>query len=803
MDTQIQDMRYGLRSLMKNPGFTAVVVLILTLGIGANGAIFSLTDALLLRPLPYKDSERIVLVMGSNPHFYGDEAAPVSYPDFTDWKNQSHVFEEMAAFLAGQFNLAGEAEAERVDGFRVSERYFGVLQVNPLLGRTFLPEECATGGNRAVLLSYGLWQSHFGSNRDVVGKSVILDGYPHTVVGVMPAGSEPFLEPALWVPLAIQEFESGRGRHFLTPIARLKPGVSLAQARAEMATIANRLEQQYPDTDRGWGIRVDKFHEGIYGPVAPFLIILLAAVGCILLIVCTNVANLLLARGAGREREIAIRAALGASRTRLVRQLLTESLLLALISGCLSLLAALWISDVISTAIAGIGLPIRLPQIQIDIRVMGFTMLASLLTAVLSGLAPALQTSKVSLSECLKEAGSNISAVRSRRRFRSMLVVAEVTLSLLLLTGAGLLIQGFLRLSRTDSGFRPENVVAMSIPLSQAQYPEGWQQSAFFGQLLGRISAIPGVQSAGATSSHPMSGHNSSLTYTIEGRPRPAAGKDLNASFHVVSSSYFATLGIPLKGGRFFTESDGRNAPPVIIINDTLAREQFGGKDPLGQRISLTGGPWRTVVGVVGDVRYTGLGNPVQAEMCVPQAQAPQGDMELVVRAKGDPLSIVGTIRKELRALDATQPLTKIRKMETAVADSVWLQKSVLFFLGAFAAMAIFLTVLGVYGVVSYSASQRTREIGIRMALGAQRRGLLMLVLRQGLILILIGVGLGLAASLAVTPILSIMLYGISPTDPLTFAGAAILLTGVTLIASYIPARRAMRVDPILALRYE
>jgi len=746
MDTLIQDVRYGFRTLLKNPGFAAVVVTILALGIGANSAIFSVMNALLLRPLPYKDSDRIVLVMGDSPRFYGDEAAPVSYPDFTDWRSQNHVFEEMAAIAPSKFNLAGEAEPERVEGFRVSAGYFSVLRVDPLLGRTFLPEECAPGANRVVLLSYGLWQSHFGSRRDAVGKTVALDGYTQTVVGVMPAGSEPFLEPALWTPLAVQPFESGRGYHFLRPIARLKLGVSLAEARAEMATIGRRLEQQYPDSDKGWGIRVAKFHEGLYGPVEPFLVILLATVGCILLIVCTNVANLLLARAAGRQREIAIRTALGASRMRVVRQLLTESLLLSLLGGCLSLFVALWVSDLISTSIAGAGLPIRFPQIQIVVRVLAFTFLISLLTGVVFGLAPALQTSRANLNESLKETGSSVSAGAARRRFKSLLVVSEVTLSLVLLIGAALLVKGFLRLSRIEPGFRAENVLAMAIPLSPAQYPEGRQQTAFFGQLLSRLSALPGVQSVGITSSYPMSGHNSSLVFTIEGRPKPAAGEDLNASYHVVSPEYFRTLGIPLKSGRFFTEQDTKSAPPVVIINETLPRAQWSDRNPVGERISVAGGPRSTIVGVVGDVNYFGLGNPIATELCVPHAQAPTGDMELVVRAKMNPVSVVGAIRKQVHALDPSQPVTRILKMEKVVADSVWLQQAILYLMGAFAAMAFILAVLGIYGVVSYSVSQRTREIGIRMAMGAQPGSVLMLVLKQGLTLILTGVGLGLAA---------------------------------------------------------
>ena len=801
MNGQFQDIRYGLRGLVRNPGFTAVVVGVLALGIGANGAIFSLLDAFLFRPLPYPDSDRIVVVTGDNPHLYGDEIAPVSYPDFTDWKNQNDVFEHMAAMEFGKLNFASAGEPERVEAVKVSDGYFAVFKVSPVVGRVFTGEECGPGGERVVILSYATWQSRFGASVGVIGQVVTIDGFPHTIIGVMPAGSEPVLEPAVWVPLRPGASEANRANHTLLPIARLKPGITIEQAGLQMAAIARRLEQEYPETDKGWGIRVQRFHEGIYGPAAPFLFLLLAAVGCVLLLVCTNVAGLLVARGSTREREIAVRAALGASRWRVVRQLLMESTLLSVISGMVALLVALWITDVLTTGIAELGLPVRMPQIRIDLRVLCFTFSASLLTALVSGLVPALQSSRVDLGQCLKDAGRSISAARSRRRLRNGLIVAEVTLSLVLLVGAALLVQGFIRLSRTDPGFTPQNVLALSLPLSPARYETPARQARFFAEFVERVASLPGVQSAGVTSSYPMSGHNSSRTYLIEGRARPAPGQDFNASFHVVSSSYFATLRIPLLRGRSFGESDSQDAPAVVVINNTIAQQQFANDNPLGHRIQIGGGPWRTIVGVTGDVRYTGLGNPVQAEMCVPLPQWPQPDMEAVVRVGSDPAPLVGAIRKEMQAMDPSQPLAGVRRLEVAVAESVWPQKGVLLFLTAFAVMAIALTVLGVYGVVAHTVAQRTREIGIRLALGAQPRSVLLLSLRQGAVLVAIGLALGLVAALALMPALAALLYGVNPADPMTLLGVSALLASVTMIASYIPARRATRIETIFALR--
>jgi putative ABC transport system permease protein len=587
------------------------------------------------------------------------------------------------------------------------------------------------------------------------------------------------------------------------PIARLKQGVSLEQARAEMQTIGRRLEQQYPDTDAGWGVVVETVREAIYGQLRPFFVILLAVVGCILLIACTNVANLLLARNAEREREIAVRTALGASRLRLVRQLLAESLVLALLGGTFGLLLSFWGCSLVDAFLLSINLPFGLPQIQIDSSVFGFTLLLSVLTGMVFGLVPAFQTSKSNLDDALKAVGRSSIVGSPRRRFKSALVVSEVALSLVLLISAALLLKGFQRLLKFDPGFRPDKVLTLSLTLSQAQYSDGSRQEHFFEQLLGRVATLPGVQSVGATNSVPMGHQNFHRSYVIEGRSKPAPGQDLSANYHIVSPQYFNTLAIPLKRGRSFTEQDVKGTLPVVIINETLARTQWGNEDPVGRRVSIAEGPWSTVVGVVGDAKYFGLGVGILPELCVPLAQNPSGDMNLLLRSAVDPLSLVPAVRREIQAIDPQQPITKIRTMDNLVSDSIWVEKSVMSLVGSFAGAALILALLGIYGVVSYSVSQRTREIGIRMALGARSGEVLAMVLKQGLRLVIMGVGIGVIMAFAVTRILSSLLYGVHPLDAVIFSVVSVLLIGATLLASFLPAHRGARIDPMAALRYE
>jgi putative ABC transport system permease protein len=804
MDSLFNDIRFGFRLLCRNPGFSICVILILALGIGANSAIFSVMNALLLRPLPFSDSQRLVTVMSSNLRVMGDEKSVVSFPDFSDWRSQNRAFEEIAALAPIELNLAGEGEPERIAGFRVTPGYFSVLGVSPRLGRTFLPEEGTPGRVRVVLLSQQLWESRFGARPEIVGQTLLLDGYPHVILGVMPATSERLLQPKLWVPLALTPHEKAeRGNHFLLPIARLKPGVSLDQARAEMRTIGSRLEQMYPESNSGWGVEVDGIHEGIYGPLQPVLLILLVAVGCVLLIASTNIANLLLARATNRQREIGVRSALGASRFRLIRQMLIESLVLALLGGGFGLLVTYWACDLIDAYLSTLSLPIAVPLILVDNRVLGFALLTALLAGIVFGLAPALQSSKSNVNEALKAGSRGTTAGHSRRWSRNSLVVCEMTLSLVLLIAAALLFRGFQRLLKFDPGFHAGKAISLSLTLSQGKYPDADRQALFFEQLLSRVEALPGVQSAGLTNSVPMGHQNVHMGYAIEGRTKPAPGQDLSANYHMVSPHYFSTLSIPLKQGRTFTEQDRKNSAAVVIINEALARAQWGNENPVGKRISIVGGTWSTIVGVVGDVKYFSLGVGVLPEISVPLAQHPSNNMNLVVSTAVEPFSIVSDLKREIQTLDPQQPIANIRTMEKLVADSIWVEKAAIYLMGSFAVVALFLVVLGVYGVISYSVSMRTQEIGIRMALGARPQSVLKAVLRQGLKLILLGVGLGLIISLAMTRILSSLLYGVQPTDPVTFVGVPLFLIAVALLASYVPARRASRVDPMVALRYE
>jgi putative ABC transport system permease protein len=812
MGNLIDDIRYAIRRLLKNRGFTVVALIAVALGIGANSAMFSVINAVLLRPLPYHAPERLVTIWEESPQRDLYEI-PICLANFRDWVDQNTVFEQISAYTFGNLNLSGTGEPERLFAVRTSANLFSLVGATPLLGRPFLAEEDREGANRVVILSHGLWQRRFGSESRIVGQSVTLNNQSYTVVGVMPASFQfpvgfGYLGKVLndpvdvYVPIAATAEEAARGSFSFFSIGRLKQGVSIDQARAEMTAIEGRIVQQYPEENSGIGISLIPTHEQTVKEIRPALLVLLGAVAFLLLIACTNIANLLLARAASREREIAIRTALGASRARVLRLLLTESVILSLTGGCLGLLLALWGTDAL-LALAPENIP-RLSEVGIDGRVFGFTVAVSLLTGIVFGLIPAIHGSNPNLNEALKEGSRGSTGGAAGKRIRSILVVVEVALSLVLLIGAGLMIRSFSRLQQINLGFNPENVVALTLALSSSKYPEDHQRVAFFQAALERLRSLSGVQSAGATTGLPLTLSVSGSDFRIEGRPDPEPGTEVIINTRSVSPGYFGTLGIRLIKGRDFTDRDNSDAPKVAVINSDLARTHFPGEDPLGKRITFDEGKsWISIAGVIDDVKQLGQDSRTQPEVYFPYAQATHPSMSIVVRAASNPSSLVAAMKSQIQGIDKDLPVADVSTMEQLLSQSVSGRRFNMLLLTVFAVAALVLAAVGIYGVMSYSVSQRTHEIGIRMALGARTSEVLKLVITHGMFLTLAGLAVGFVASLLLTQLMSSMLFGVTATDPITFAAVSLLLAGVALGACLMPARRAARVDPMVALRHE
>jgi putative ABC transport system permease protein len=802
-----QDLRCGARMLRKNAGFTTIAVLTLALGIGANTAIFSVIHAVLLRPLPYDKPDRIVMLVESNPG-KGFPRFSVSPPNYVDWRNQASAFQSMASVSRGDFTYTGGAEPERLGGANVAAPFFSVMGVEPLIGRTFLPEDDVVGRASVVVLSYGLWAQRFGSDPQVIGKSLTLDGRPYRVIGVMQNGFQYPRGADLWVPSEFDQQSLGpgaRGAHYIRVLARLKSGVSIDQAQAEMASLSQRLEEQYPKTNAGWTSTVISLNEITVGAIRPTLLVLFGAVGFLLLIACANVANLLLARAAARQREIAVRFSLGASRMRIARQLLTESILLSGIATACGLLLAEWAVRALRT-LPPSNLP-RAATIGLDLPVLGFAAAIAIVTGLLFGVAPALQVTRSAPAETLKEGGRSSTA--GRQGVRSALVVLETTLALMLLIGSGLLLKSFLRLQTVDPGFQYKNVLTASVALPESKYSTDVPQIQFVDQLLERLQSVQGVREVAAASGNPMEESNLDFAFATRELQALSPADQPSAGYYVVSPNYFHILGIPLLVGRYFAQEDSIGTPRVAIISQSIAERFFHDKSPISQTIFIGAGAptekplWREIVGVVGDVKDDGLGDAATMTLYEPVRQIGWRDLRVFVRSDSNPSQFVGALRSQVLAIDKDQPVADIFTGDELMSQAVAQPQLRTLLLSLFAGLALILASLGIYGVMSNTVAQRTHEIGVRMALGAGQRNVLRLVLGNGMRLTLLGIALGAIGAFALTRLMKSFLFHVTPTDPATFVEVALFLFGVALLASYIPARRATRVDPVIALRYE
>jgi putative ABC transport system permease protein len=800
------DLRYALRVLIKNPGFTLVAISALALGIGVNSAIFSVVNTVLLRPLPYKDPERLMMVWeDSSRHGYPRDTPAAA--NYVDWRDQNQTFEGMAAIADVTLNLTGSGDPERLEGHRVSANMFPLMGVEPQLGRTFTIDEDKPGNQKVVVLSDGLWRRRFNANSNLIGQPITLNGESYVVIGVMAARFQfPTRDDQFWVPMAFTpEQAAARGSHYLQVVGRLKPGVAFEQAQADMSAVATRLQQQYPESNTDLGAVVVPLHENIMGDIKRPLLILLGAVGLVLLIACANVANLLLARATLRQKEIAVRVALGASRWRIVRQLLTESVLLSALAGlfglALSVVGLLLFRAFIPENIA------QAREVNLDPRVLGFTFAVSVLTGVIFGLAPALQAARFGQSETLKETGRD-SVTGGGNRIRGLLVVSEVALSIILLVGAGLLINSFLRLKNIDPGFRADNLLTMKVVLPEPRYREFAKRTAFYNDLVQKVQALPGVASAAVTTNLPLYRQGNSIGILIDGRPEPQPGQELIVVTRIVSPSYFDTMGIQLVKGRYLSDQDVIPGQRVVMISEAMANKFWPGEDPIGKR--LAGGrvrspqDWINVIGVVKDVRQFELNADPRPQMYLTYRQAGFfAPRDLVVKTTVDPSSLTSTVRQAVWEIDKDQPVASIRTMDEILSESISRQRFSMLLLAIFAGIALALAAVGIYSVMSYSVTRRTQEIGIRMALGAQRGAVLRLAIGRELKLVLVGLVIGVGASLMLTRLMTSLLFGVTPTDPITFISISLVLIGASLLASYLPARRATKVDPIVALRFQ
>jgi putative ABC transport system permease protein len=817
MNTLWHDLRYSLRMLRKRPGFTTVAVITLALGIGANTAIFSVVNAVLLRALPYQHSERLVALFETSKEV---PAMATPYPDYLDWRAQQTAFEDLAARMPAGGILTGDGEPERIIGRLVTASFFPTLGVKPYLGRFFSEAEDRPGGERVIVISYGLWQRRFGGDENIIGRGIRYNGESWTVIGVLPPdfdfygtanANNDFCMPL--GQLTDQEYMHDRNSHTVMVTGRLRAGTSVEQANAEMQTIAEQLAEAHPESNTGNGVTVRSLLDDYVGEVREALLIIMAAVGLVLLIACVNVANLLLARAASRQKEVAVRLALGAGRWRLVRQLLTESVVLAALGGGLGLLLAAWGIELLLKFHPD-DLP-RLEQVNIDPRALGFTLLVTLITGVLFGLAPALHSTKVDLHDALKEGSRTASGSAGSRRLRGALVVAEIALSLVLLIGAGLLLMSFKRLMQEDPGFDPHNVLTLRLRLPDPKYPEAVQTTAFLRAVMGRVAALPGVERVSIATGFPL-GPQSQRDYWIEGQPQPKRQEDWSAAIlKSVSEGYHDALGIRLLAGRLLTEHDDATSPPVVLVDDAFVARHFPNAaltSVLGHRLRFGGeeGPWREIVGVVRHVRAETLEEEGHATIYRPWQQMPpkwlaniSRAMDLVVKTTVEPRGLIAPIRGEVQAIDPDQPLANVRTLDALRDEYLAPRRFSLLLLGLFAIIAMLLAVVGIYGVMSYAVTQRTREIGIRMALGAGSRDIFKQVVGHALRLTLAGVTAGLFAAALLTRLMANQLYNVKPIDLPTFLLTALLLAAVALVASYLPARRATKVDPMIALRHE
>lgn len=820
MGTIWQDLRYGWRMLRQSPGFTAVAVLTLAIGIGANAAIFSVINTVLLRPLPFPNPNQIVLVWDTDPN-RNITRSTASVAEFLDWRDQNHVFQELSAWRTWFYNLTGTGEPEQVWGVHSSGNFFRLLGVAPALGRDFTAEEEQPGHEQVVIISYGLWQRHYGGDPAIINRSMLIDDKPYTIIGVLPKdftlwGNTRQLD--LWMPFAFDRAQNDRENHSVIVFGRLRKGVKLPQAQAEMETIIARLKKQYPTVDPENGVHVVRFRDDLSRTLKPALLVLLGAVGFVLLIACSNVANLMLARGAARDREIAVRAALGARRRRILRQLLTESILLALVGGAAGMIVAYGGLHLLRSAFppeGGIGEIPHANWIGIDPTVLGFTLAVSLLTGIIFGFAPAIQIARSELFESLKEGGRGSTTGRRGQFVRSSLVVVEIALSLILLVGAGLLMRSFFLLMSEDLGFNPSNVLTMQIWLPESHYAPGPPLVNFYQRMIERVAAQPGVKSASAVNFLPLSGWGDFCNLDIAGRAAPPPGEPFTAQYRVTDWRYLQTMNIPVKAGRGFTSSDGPDAQGVVLLNEALANLYWPHENPIGQQIRLhlppTRSPWQpaardswlTVIGIVQDVREWEWGEQQVAQVYLPYAQNPSRIMRLVVRTDGDPAAFTPTVRHAIESVDPNQPVTEIRTMDQFLASAVSQRRLSMLLLGCFAGIATLLAAIGIYGVMAYGVTQRSHEIGIRMALGAEPADVLRMVVADGMRLAVLGLFFGIIASVMLSRYLASQLYGVKSTDPATFIGVVLGLAAVAVAACYFPARRATKVDPIVALRYE